>query len=96
MLRRSNLAALLLAALLPAACVTPPRRKPRALTARQRTLIDQEFYMAVAAYANGDYPASSRYIAQILALSPRNKDARALRQRLRAAQRAQLAGTRRP
>lgn len=87
-------AALAFAAVLAAlpGCVTPPRVKPAprapAPTARQHKVNDQRFYMAVDAYANGDYAAADGYVDEILKVSPGDKDALALRSRLRAAERA--------
>ncbi len=75
-----------------AGCATPPRQAAaRAPSQRQRAAMDQDFYLAVSAYANGDYATADRYLARILALSPNDKDALALRRRIRAAERVTAA-----
>lgn len=62
----------------------PARRPP--LSQAERDQIDRDFYLAVDAYAKGDYATADGYITTILRLSPRDKDALAMRRRVRAAE----------
>src|SRR5262249_54971900 len=86
--RRTKSKALALVLLL-AACAAPPPKKtappaPRVLTAEEKTRVEREFFWAVDAYSKGEYENAETYVAEILELDPNNKDALALRERMRA------------
>lgn len=89
----SRRALLLAIAVLFSACAEPaPRRAAapahRTLTAAQRTANEREFYLAVTAYADGDFVEAKDRVDAILAVDPNNADARALRLRLMAVERS--------
>lgn len=89
MSRRSLLIAI---ACLLSACAEPaPRRAAparRTLTSAQRTANEREFFLAVTAYADGDFVEAKDRVDAILLVDPNNADARALRLRLMAVERS--------
>jgi hypothetical protein len=50
----------------------------------QKTFVDRTFYLAVSAYSRGSYAEADRRVAAILKVEPFNRDARALRRKIRA------------
>lgn len=61
----------------------------RRVSPAQRTALDREFFLAVRAYADGDYVYARALVDGILSLDPNDENAKNLRKRLTAVDRAQ-------
>ena len=82
---------LLPALLMLGACTLPrpPRRAPRlVVTAEDRVEADKAYYLAVSAYAEGDFVRARELLKTVARLDPGHAGARTLREKLDAADKA--------
>ena len=87
---RVLLAALLLSSCAPrrkaaAPAAPPPPRAaaaPKPVTPESKRQIEQEYYLAVSAYADGQYGRARTHLQSILALDPRHPGALTLKKRI--------------